>query len=374
MTKPSGSIRLSPLDALRGFAALAVPAFTHFQHFGGDKNTYPYNAIPVVHWLYVYSQFFVDLFFVLSGYVLTFRYFQPISEQRVSARDFFFLRFARLYPLHLLTLLICAAVQWWLMAHHQLPVIYKQDDLYHFFLHLFFLQIWFEHGLAYNYPSWSVCVEVFVYLLFFLHARRPIRPFVIACALTVLLGITVLTSWSLPLLNRNIARGMVGFFAGALAFQITGWFERARRGTLLGLACLAAVVAIGVLSNLIGYDFWVGADPLPYGLIIFPLITVASLKVKPLVAVLSLRPLTFLGDISYAVYLVHVPIQMIILAVAHTRHLTIPTSSTTFYWIWIATLLVAGTVIHLTFERPARRWLRRRFVGRAPLAAPTSAP
>src|SRR5882724_2558590 len=132
MSKPTGSIRLAPLDALRGLAALAVPAFTHYQHFGGDRNAYPYNAVPAVHWLYVYSQFFVDLFFVLSGFVLTFRYFEPISAGRVDAREFFLLRFSRLYPLHALTLLTCAAVEWWLMAHHEAPVIYKQDDLYHF--------------------------------------------------------------------------------------------------------------------------------------------------------------------------------------------------------------------------------------------------
>jgi peptidoglycan/LPS O-acetylase OafA/YrhL len=261
-------------------------------------------------------------------------------------------------------LLVCAGVEWWLIAHHQAPVIYKQDDLYHFFLHLTFLHLLFEKGLAYNYPSWSVCAEVFVYCLFFLYAQRATtKSFPIACALTVALGVTVLTSWSLPLLNRNLARGMVGFFVGALLFQMTETFDRAGRSDRLGIGCLAAFIAVIALAQWIGYDFWVGGDPLPYGLVLFPLLTVASLKCRPLAGLLSLRPLTFLGDISYAVYLSHVPMQMVILSVARARKLTIPTSSIWFFWAWLAALLCVGTVVHFALERPSRRWLRGRLMG-----------
>jgi peptidoglycan/LPS O-acetylase OafA/YrhL len=363
------SIRLAPLDALRGFAALAVPAFTHFQHFGGDKALYPYDSLALGHWLYTYSQFFVDLFFVLSGFVLTFRYLEPLSKQRIDAREFFFLRFSRLYPLHLLTLLVCAGVEWSLMAQHQPTVIYAQDDLYHFLLHLTFVQLWFEHGLAYNYPSWSVCAEVFVYLLFFLFASKRPRFFWGAALLTIFVGVAVLSGSTLPLLNRNMSRALVGFFTGALAFQITERLDRAGRSHTFGISCLAALMTIVVIANRIGYDAWIGSDPLPYGLVLFPLLTVASLKVPPLAWLLSLRPLTFLGNISYAVYLSHVPIQMIVLAVTRARHVTIPTSNPVFFWAWIGTLVSVGAAVHYGFERPARKWLRGRLVDRVPASA-----
>jgi peptidoglycan/LPS O-acetylase OafA/YrhL len=364
MTAPARVSRLAPLDSLRGIAAFAVPMFTHFQHFGGDRNAYPFNDLAPVHWLYVYSQFFVDLFFVLSGFVMTFRYQEPLSSRRMDGREFFLFRFSRLYPLHFVMLLACAAVEWWLMAHHEAPVIYGKDDLYHFFLHLTFLHLWFEKGLAYNYPAWSVCAEVFVYLLFFLYARKGTRALTLGGAVTIFVGIAVLTNLPLPLLNRNMARGLVGFFVGVLAFQGTEWLERLGVAARAGYACLLTLVGFGVLANLIGYASWIGDDPLPYGLVLFPLLTVASLKVPPLVRLLSLRPLTFLGDISYAVYLSHVPIQMVALAVARERKLTIPTSSAGFYGLWLATLLVVGTVVHHGLERPARRWLRERLIQR----------
>jgi peptidoglycan/LPS O-acetylase OafA/YrhL len=368
-TDSSQPLRLAPLDALRGFAALAVPTFTHFQHFGGDQSQYPYSGLALVHWFYVYSQFFVDLFFVLSGFVLTFRYLEPLSQKQIDGREFFFLRFSRLYPLHLLTLLVCATVAWSQMVQHQPPPIYPFDDIYHFFLHLTFLQLWFEHGLAYNYPSWSVCAEVFVYILFFFYARKRSAVLTAGAALTVFTGIAILAGASLPMLNRNMARAMVGFFMGVLAFQITVRFDRAGRGHAFGASALAAFVTIVGIANLVGYDSWIGSDPLPYGLVLFPLLTVASLKVPPLSWVLSRRPLTFLGDISYAVYLSHVPLQMIALAWTRAHHVTIPTSSPWFFWVWIATLITVGTAVHYGFERPARRWLRRRLAEPVPASA-----
>jgi peptidoglycan/LPS O-acetylase OafA/YrhL len=347
---------------LRGLAAFAVPAFTHFQHFGGDKNAYPYNHLALVHWLYVYSQFFVDLFFVLSGYVLTYRYYRPISNGRTTGREFFFLRFARLYPLHLLMLLTVAVVQWWSMAHRQAPVIYPKNDLFHFFLHAFLLHLWFERGLAYNYPAWSICAEAFAYVLFFLYARKRPQTFALACAVTVFVGVGLLSAVTLPFLNRNMARVLVGFFMGALLLVATDKLDRAHLGARWGYGCLVVLAAFAFVSNRIGYDSWVGDDPLPYGLILFPLATVASLRVRPLAWLLSLRFFTFLGDISYAVYLSHVPLQVILLTVARARKLVIPTSATWFFWSWLGSLIVFGTVVHFAFERPARRWLRGRFV------------
>jgi peptidoglycan/LPS O-acetylase OafA/YrhL len=78
----------------------------------------------------------------------------------------------------------------------------------------------------------------------------------------------------------------------------------------------------------------------------------------PLAKLLSLRPFTFLGDISYAVYLAHVPLQMISLAVANGYHWTIPTASDEFFAVYVAVLIFAGTLLHYGVERPSRRCLR----------------
>ena len=128
-----GPARLAPLDALRGLAALGVSVFSHYQHFGGDKATYPLNSLLVGHWVYENAWLFVDLFFLLSGIVLTYRYLEPLGRGALDGRRFFGLRLSRLYPLHVATLGVCAAVEWTLMARHEPAVIYQgNNDLYHF--------------------------------------------------------------------------------------------------------------------------------------------------------------------------------------------------------------------------------------------------
>jgi len=360
-TADSETGRLAPLDALRGLAALGVSVFSHYQHFGGSKATYPFNDWLAVHWVYENAWLFVDLFFVLSGIVLTYRYLAPIGARVIGGRQFLNLRLSRLYPLQVAALLVAAAVEWTLMARHEPTVIYEKNDLYNFTLQLVYLHTFFEHGWSFNEPSWSVSGEVLVYLLFFIYARRYQAQYVAISVAMVVLGIAVQQpSWNLPILNALLGRALVGFFLGSLGFLAMRALDRRGYGPHLGWACLAALALVCVLASFIGYHAWVSSTPLPNVLAIFPLVIFASLRVPPLARLLSLRPFTFLGDISYAVYLIHVPLQMIFLAVMRARKIAIPTESPWLLAGFAAVLVVAGAATHYGFERPARRWVRNR--------------
>jgi peptidoglycan/LPS O-acetylase OafA/YrhL len=362
MSRESASVRLAPLDALRGLAALGVSVFSHYQHFGGDRATYPFTSFLAARWIYENAWLFVDLFFLLSGVVLTYRYLEPLGDQSLDGRRFFDLRLSRLYPLHVAALLVCAAVEWTCLARHQPTIIYGgHNDLYHFTLQLFYLHTFFEQGWSFNEPSWSVSGEVLVYLLFFLLASRARKRYVPLAIGMVVLGIAVQSpGWNLPILNALLARALVGFFLGSLGFLVMRELDRHGRGVAFGWACLAALVVICVLASLIGFHELIGTSPLPNVLAVFPLVIFASLRVPPLAWVLSLRPLTFLGDISYAVYLIHVPMQMIFLYIVRAYHLQVPLQSPWMMVGFAATLIVAASAAHYGFELPARGWLRRR--------------
>ncbi len=355
--------RLAPLDALRGLAALGVSVFSHFQHFGGDHATYPLMQYMAFHWIYENAWLFVDLFFLLSGIVLTYRYLEPLGEQKVDGREFFFLRLSRLYPLHVLALFVCAGLEWFLWARYQVTVIYEHNDLYNFVLQLFYLHTFFEHGWSYNEPSWSVSGEVLVYVLFYLFARRFRASYVPLALLTVVVGIAVQqpnASW--PIVNSLIGRALVGFFLGSVAFLYMQALDKRGWGVRFGWGCLACFTVICVASSFIGWKAWVTVNPLPNVLATFPLLIFACLRVPPLARLLSLRPFTFLGDISYAVYLIHVPLQMITLAIAkHVLHVEMPTTNIWLLVAFAVILVAAATAAHYGFERPARRWLRERF-------------
>jgi peptidoglycan/LPS O-acetylase OafA/YrhL len=90
--------RFYELDSLRGIAALSVVIF-HFQFDFVDKANYPSS------FAYPKGYLAVDLFFILSGIVLAYRYGEGLRTGTVSIGRFLVARLARLYPLHFVTLM-----------------------------------------------------------------------------------------------------------------------------------------------------------------------------------------------------------------------------------------------------------------------------
>ena len=111
--------RLAYLDSLRGVAALVVAGFWHYQHFalGYQPSGYPFEAAPgynlqPLSLFYHYGFLGVDFFFILSGIVFSYVYLNRISKREIGPKEFWRRRFARLYPLHLATLLATAGLIW----------------------------------------------------------------------------------------------------------------------------------------------------------------------------------------------------------------------------------------------------------------------
>src|SRR5690242_14476483 len=108
--------RFYSLDVLRGLAALCV-VFWHWQHFfyaGTTAGSVKLQELPlykIFFPFYTEGYLAVELFFCLSGFVFYWLYSQPISNGLVSTREFFVLRFSRLYPLHFATLALVAIGQ-----------------------------------------------------------------------------------------------------------------------------------------------------------------------------------------------------------------------------------------------------------------------
>ncbi|MBL8581747.1 MAG: acyltransferase, partial [Rhizobiaceae bacterium] len=129
------------VDLLRGLAALAVLLW-HYQHFWFPPAGQPATLPPLVQlplsgtlWpFYLYGHYAVQLFWVISGFVFAAVY----AGRRPSAASFFGARFARLYPLHFVTLLLVAVLQFWSISALGYFQIYLYNDLYHFVLNVFF--------------------------------------------------------------------------------------------------------------------------------------------------------------------------------------------------------------------------------------------
>ncbi len=250
-------------------------------------------------------------------------------------------------------------------------MVYDHAGLYDFVLQALYLHVAFFGGWAFNAPTWSVASEILAYCSFFLLASRYRKQYVnlsiVICLVALWIQSTAgSTGGGLLMINGSLARGLLGFYLGSLGYLAMRKLERAGHAALMGRACLVVSAVVGVLGYHFGYDAWIGNDAAANMLGVFFPLVFACLGIAPLNWLLRLRPLVVLGDLSYSIYLVHVPIQMIVLALASTYKIPISPEKPPLLVGYIATVIAVATLVRYTVEKPCSRWLRRRYGQPAP--------
>lgn len=349
----------------------------HWQHFffigavPGPFNRQEQPFYSVLSLFYEKGWFAVDFFFALSGFVFFWLYAGPIQQRRVSLREFFFLRLSRLYPLHLLTLLLVAGLQWLSLRNHGGYFVYQLNDTYHFALNLFFAAAWgLEKGFSFNAPIWSVSVEVLLYAVFFCTARlltiRPVHALLLAISGLFVYGYSEL-----------IGRGLFAFYMGALVYfayrklLLTGRIRPCAKPLLL--ACLAAWLltllefSTGALQTELaelcatscsaaGLErakaLWVTGILLPS--------TILALAVSETLGFGGWKRTAWLGEISYASYLLHFPLQLVFFMLfAEVLPGRAIFYNPALWFSYFVLLIVSSLLAHRYFERPLQRVIRR---------------
>jgi len=357
--------KLEALTALRFFAAFHVVVF-HMRIEG---------LLPPGPWWYenfaAVGYIGVNLFFVLSGFILVYTY----AGTGVSPRRFWQARFARIYPAYSLSLLLSAPFFFFAVRHLEIPFLAwsKQHLVTACVLTLGLLQSWFpQAALTWNAVCWSLSVEAFFYLVF------PIlllwnREFtsrklfwvvvlwsVVSLATAVLYivvhpdGIDKINSGETTLLWKNVLsfnplvrlpEFLVGVFAGRLFLSAKTRPALAAPLVLFGIAVVLALVLL--------------ADRIPR-----PLISAGflSCSVAAIIYGLALRPgwakflkartLILLGDASYSLYLLHPTVISLV-----ADHLS------SLHWALRATLaflaaVAASFASYYFVEEPFRKLLR----------------
>lgn len=347
--------RLAGIDTLRGVASIGVSLFYHYTHFSSQFQTLMSAPLPeaplfgnsLIRLVYLHGDLFVDFFFILSGYVMAHVYLDRISECSINFKEFIWLRLARLYPLHFLTTIataILALAYLWLWGRHP---IYGNNDLVHFVLNVAFLQSGVvTEGFSFNGPAWSLSVEMFCYIIFYIICRKKCAPRVIQ--FMPLLGALLFT---LPLkfnflLNSSIERGVLGFFLGALLWQ-----------ALQGTPFLRVVRTIG----LIGPIWWIhhkgfGMYAAALAISVFILFIVNQSTFVQ--SALDHRVFSRIGELSYSIYLIHVPVQIMVLSILKLTGTRIPFSSPLFFVVVATAILVTSSIVYTKFELPLRAKMR----------------
>ncbi len=315
--------KIDALTSLRFFAAAAIVVCHCPGHFGFPTTLgQPFELAQGV-----------SFFFVLSGFILSLVYGKALSEAPTWSARFAFIvaRFARIWPLHVTTLVIMAFL---------LPDKWLASFTWgHLFCSLTLIQAWipeFATSFAFNSVSWSLSAELFFYLMFpllilnYQKSWRKNLAFTFAAVLffavlSKLLKLPELTNFGVSYHELMYVSPFTRLFEFALGISVFALSERIKTwystrsftaATLFEVLALVLVVFFAYKTQKFGHALagWTGlGEPfytwLKYGgcacLSFALMILFFSFQRGLLSRVLSLKPLVYLGEISFSVYLMH---------------------------------------------------------------------
>jgi peptidoglycan/LPS O-acetylase OafA/YrhL len=344
---PGSPALIAPLTGLRAFAAVWVVCH-HLR-----------PAPPGWSGFFDLGYLGVDLFGFLSGFVMTYLYAELLASPGAAEKArFLWRRAVRIFPLHWFALALLVVARFAIPEFGTRPSdsgLYGAGDLVQ--------QILMVHGwglasrFAWNIPSWTVSSEWLAYLAFpfvapLIASARDARR----CALLAVLSFGT-TALLLTLVGRRDFNAALdwGWLRIGGEFLTGCWLQRAwsigfaRRVPwgLIGPAALLAAIGFGWLEAPAGVVACFGV-----------LVLALAYQRGPLARLLSLRPIVFLGDASYAIYLMHWVVLRVLLS-THLAPIPLAGRSTSFTTVAIdlACVLVVAIAAHIGFDVPVRRRL-----------------
>jgi peptidoglycan/LPS O-acetylase OafA/YrhL len=361
----SSNDQLPSLTSLRGVAALWVVIY----HY--SVQCFPTLDITDYTHLFHKGYLAVDMFFMLSGFVLTHVYHRKfLDDVSGNYRGFVVARIARIYPLHLLILLLFVATAVAASWNGNAPIrsleeipLQGSKSVEAFFANIFLVQGLNAGKLSWNYPSWSISVEFMAYLLFPLVLPLIWRAcasakWVLAILLVGLLGLFAyfaqdnFDQWDGPI---ALLRCFPEFLIGALLYCT---FLSAPRG--IGIERDGTI--FGILLITLGFLHF-GAPDLLVTMLFALLILAAVRNAGRFADWANMRALVWLGDISYSIYLIHSFIQCLAMKLLarfgiHKLAELSPYKSLMFVAPMLVLCLVAAHLSYFCFEVHSRRYVR----------------
>ncbi|MEO1449148.1 MAG: acyltransferase [Bacteroidota bacterium] len=376
---------LPNLTALRGIAAILV-ATLHFHFFLAA--IVPYAHAGLMDKLYL----MVDLFFILSGFIMCHVYEDSFTQgiKGRKYRNFLLARLARIYPLHVLALVAEIGICCFFIATEKFDLLsVPNQHLYRFDaipIQLVFLQtVGIYNFDTWNAPAWSLSAEWWAYVLFpflFIAFRKlGYKKWFVGSLMAIgsWIAIEFLLAPLEPFMDNppnpnhktldvnwhyGTLRGITGFIAGMSVWQL---FTREVGRSFLGNGWTCA--AIAMLSLVSMQIKWI--DTLT--VVLFACLILSSAYGSPMIdRIYAWKPFVKLGQWSFSIYMWHMILIHIIIACfmmersEPVKGLLRPLNHGTFFekWLWFLGFLVLTSAIgYLSFrfiENPVRKAIRAR--------------
>ena len=354
-------MQLDQITFTRFIAALSVVFF----HYGLD--VFPAN-IPYLHNVVTAGPIAVNYFYILSGFIMAIAYYRPQQQTRFNKWKYWLARFARIYPVYLIALLLIVIAKYKTLS----------GDVLALPLHITMLQAWVpSYPISLNTPGWSLSVEAFFYLCFpflllSIYKHGTYRLVIFAVILWIVTQVTVLvlhnseyyTAKSLlhdvlfynPIMHLNAF--LVGFLTGV--FFKGKQMQPLKYNTIWLLFSVVIIVVLlmyrPVIEDVFGLRIAYGNGLIAPFFLLF--IVVLAQEKGMIASILSHKWLILLGEASFSLYILQKPLHGIYDKLIANR---IELSEWLHFYIFLSLLIISSILSYKYFETPMRKFINNRY-------------
>lgn len=353
-------MQLNQITFTRFIAALTVVFF----HYGNQ--VFPLN-IPILENIFKAGPIAVNYFYLLSGFIMAIAYYRPDKQSSFKAIPYWIARFARIYPVYLLAMLLIAVTK-----------LKEPDFSTALILNTSLLQAWVpDYALSLNSPGWSLSVEAFFYLCFPLLLTLIYKSGIKTLAIiSILLWLTTQVIHTL-LLNSDIYQAhnplhnfiyynplmhinafILGIVVGVIFKKNSKQMDSLSKYSLSGIIITSITLALIItyqkdISALLGFEIALTNGqiaPLFLAFIIF-----LALDKGKISQLLSHKWLVLLGEASFSLYILQRPVHSLYERIIQHR---IELPEAFHFYLYLIILILISIASFKLFESPTRLLIR----------------
>jgi peptidoglycan/LPS O-acetylase OafA/YrhL len=349
--------RLYLLDICRGIAAYCIVIFHYRIFYNENINTLSFERINqpfynILSPVYETGWIAVQFFFTISGFIFYHLYLHKIKNNKVSWKDFFVFRFSRIYPLHFITLNFILILYLIFILINITTSQFSAINIKHYILNILLISSWgFENSWSFNTPSWSISIEVMLYILFFFISKIKVQIFY-STIFTILFSIFIFY------FNKLIGYGIFCFFIGGLTYLT---IEKINNYKLkkINLIILSFTISLIVMFFIKKYEITGIYFKILMLTVFFPSLIIFLFFFQKLNKKIG-KKICIIGDISYSIYLTHFVIQMITFGILQYNNIKLDFNDKIYFLFYIAIVTTISFFSYYFFEKPMRNFFRKK--------------
>lgn len=340
------------IELLRFLSAITILIFhwgVSFHSMGMEDNFHFKNFLTYV---YKNGDYAVFIFFVISGVVFSKVYLT--SKHKENLYNFSIKRFARLYPLHLLTLFLILFIQLAFLKFFNEFELYKNNNLTTFVLNFFLILGWqFDIGYSFNRPVWTVGQELFIYYLFYflisLIKKKTFKIIIIVYLIFLFLDRSRFCYYFLEYTTvylNNFVELVRYFFSGILIFYLN-----------LNIKNNKIIVLIILISLILAFIGSFKIHLFSFSIVLFFVFLDRVINYSKLEKIF-----VFLGNLTYSIYLLHTFTFLLLLFLLKFFDKTYLFYSQITFLAYIVFTLLLSVLSFNYFEKKLNNKIRNKFL------------